>query len=266
LFTVGLVAFGITKIETITKALVPIILISIGGLIVLAAVLSKPATKYIERGGKVPYLPSNKIANKFTDRRLAIWEKEIGVKSALSIDNFERKGIYVLSVWESPRSGSLIAYDGESDAIRMAEKIFKEKGLAVTVQSSDSRQVIYRVGELKHLPNLPATIGETREFAWEKNPDKWGKTKKGWRLEEYPAEYYQLNDLQDMKRLLFMVNGRNDRPAAIKALSRKDLLEKLLQEPEGDYPKFYAHWAEKLLKKGLHLPSTIESKKALAVR
>jgi len=60
LFTVGLVAFGITKIETITKALVPIILISIGGLIVLAAVLSKPATKYIERGGKIPYLPATK--------------------------------------------------------------------------------------------------------------------------------------------------------------------------------------------------------------
>ena len=58
LFTVGLVAFGITKIETITKALVPIILISVGGLIILAAVLSKPATKYIERGGKVPYLPA----------------------------------------------------------------------------------------------------------------------------------------------------------------------------------------------------------------
>ncbi|MDP2729709.1 MAG: hypothetical protein Q8O55_04435 [Dehalococcoidales bacterium] len=58
LFTIGLVTFGITKIESITKALVPIILISIGGLIVLAAVLSKPATKYIERGGKVPYLPA----------------------------------------------------------------------------------------------------------------------------------------------------------------------------------------------------------------
>jgi len=57
-FIIGLVAFGITKIESITKALVPIILISIGGLIVLAAVLSKPATKYIERGGKIPYLPS----------------------------------------------------------------------------------------------------------------------------------------------------------------------------------------------------------------
>ena len=62
LFTIGLVTFGITKIESITKALVPIILISIGGLIVLAAVIAKPATKvataYIERGGKVPYLPA----------------------------------------------------------------------------------------------------------------------------------------------------------------------------------------------------------------
>lgn len=58
LFTVGLVAFGITKIETITKALVPIILISVGGLIILAAVLAKPATKYLEKGGKLPLLPS----------------------------------------------------------------------------------------------------------------------------------------------------------------------------------------------------------------
>jgi len=65
-FTIGLVAFGITKIESITKALVPIILISIGGLIILAAVLSKPATKYIERGGKVPYLPATKSSSKKT--------------------------------------------------------------------------------------------------------------------------------------------------------------------------------------------------------
>jgi len=76
LFTIGLVAFGITKIETITKALVPIILISLGGLIVLAAVLSKPATNYIERGGKVPYLPSAK--KKKPDRddvRVEVWEE-----------------------------------------------------------------------------------------------------------------------------------------------------------------------------------------------
>ena len=64
LFIIGLISFGITKIETITKALVPIILISVGGLIVLAAVLSKPATKYIERGGKIPYLPSTRSSKK----------------------------------------------------------------------------------------------------------------------------------------------------------------------------------------------------------
>lgn len=56
LFSIGLIAWGITRIETISKALVPIILISIGGLVVLAAVLAKPATKYIEAGGRLPRL------------------------------------------------------------------------------------------------------------------------------------------------------------------------------------------------------------------
>ena len=58
--TLGLVAWGITKIESITRALVPIILISIGGLIILAAVVSSPATKYLERGGRIPLAPSTK--------------------------------------------------------------------------------------------------------------------------------------------------------------------------------------------------------------
>ena len=62
LFSIGLIAFSITKIEALSKALVPIILISIGGLIILAAVLAKPATKYLERGGKIPGLPSTKKA------------------------------------------------------------------------------------------------------------------------------------------------------------------------------------------------------------
>ena len=75
LFTVGLVAFGITKIETIARALVPIILISIGGLIVLAAVLSKPATKYIERGGKIPYLPETKSPSELEQKVKGLWAK-----------------------------------------------------------------------------------------------------------------------------------------------------------------------------------------------
>jgi hypothetical protein len=66
--TLGLVTFGITKIESITKALVPIILISLGGLIVLAAVVSKPASKYIERGGKIPYLPATKDKGHLTNK------------------------------------------------------------------------------------------------------------------------------------------------------------------------------------------------------
>ena len=62
LFTIGLIAWGITRIEAISKAIVPIILIGGGLLIVLAVVLAKPATKYIERGGRIPGLPSTKKA------------------------------------------------------------------------------------------------------------------------------------------------------------------------------------------------------------
>jgi fumarate reductase subunit D len=55
---IGLITFGILKIESITKAVVTISLVFIGGLIILAAVLQKPAMKYLERGGRIPLLSS----------------------------------------------------------------------------------------------------------------------------------------------------------------------------------------------------------------
>jgi len=54
LFTIGLIAWGIVKIESIAKALIPLMLIGFGGLIILAVVLRKPAEKYLERGGRLP--------------------------------------------------------------------------------------------------------------------------------------------------------------------------------------------------------------------
>ncbi len=60
ILTIGLITFGIFKLETITKAIMPIILVTVGGVIVIAALFRKPAEKYIERGGKVPYLPETK--------------------------------------------------------------------------------------------------------------------------------------------------------------------------------------------------------------
>lgn len=62
LFTIGLIAWSITRIEAISKALVSIILISGSLLIILAVVLRKPAEKYLERGGVIPRLPSTKKA------------------------------------------------------------------------------------------------------------------------------------------------------------------------------------------------------------
>ena len=58
LFTIGLIAWGIAKLPDISKALMPLILVSFSGLIILAVVLRRPVEKYIERGGKIPLLPS----------------------------------------------------------------------------------------------------------------------------------------------------------------------------------------------------------------
>lgn len=58
ILTIGLIVFGITKIETIAKALLPVMLITFGGLIILVVALRKPAIKYIERGAPTPRLPA----------------------------------------------------------------------------------------------------------------------------------------------------------------------------------------------------------------
>lgn len=54
----ALIAFGIVKIEGITKSLIPILLIAGGVIITVAALARKPATVYFERGGRIPMLPS----------------------------------------------------------------------------------------------------------------------------------------------------------------------------------------------------------------
>lgn len=62
LFIIGLITFSITRIEAISRALVPLMLITIGGLIILAVVLQKPAMRYVEAGGRIPRLPATKKA------------------------------------------------------------------------------------------------------------------------------------------------------------------------------------------------------------
>lgn len=65
----GLVVFGITQINNISSALVPLLLI-VGGIAITAiALLRKPAQAYIERGGKIPYLPSTILLEPATKKR-----------------------------------------------------------------------------------------------------------------------------------------------------------------------------------------------------
>lgn len=57
--TLGLIAFGILRIEAIGTALMKVALVALGGVILLALVLRKPAEKYIERGGRLPLLSAS---------------------------------------------------------------------------------------------------------------------------------------------------------------------------------------------------------------
>jgi len=72
---IGLISFGILRIESIARALVPILLITISGVIIIAAVLSKPAGKYIERGGKIPLLASTKPHSELESKVKSAWAK-----------------------------------------------------------------------------------------------------------------------------------------------------------------------------------------------
>lgn len=58
ILTIGLIVFGITQIETIARVLVPVMIITFGGLIILALAVRKPAMKYLERGGERARLPA----------------------------------------------------------------------------------------------------------------------------------------------------------------------------------------------------------------
>lgn len=99
----GLVAFGLTRIETISKALMPLILTAVGGLIILVAVLRRPAervaTRYLERGGQVPRLPKTTKKGKATreDVRVEVWKE----RDRLHIGIQDKKtGDYLVSWWD----------------------------------------------------------------------------------------------------------------------------------------------------------------------
>ena len=58
IFIVGLVTFGLVKLETITKAIMPILLVSVGGLIILAAVITRQGARPLREVVGTKYLPA----------------------------------------------------------------------------------------------------------------------------------------------------------------------------------------------------------------
>lgn len=53
----GIIAFGVLKLENITRALLPLTLVLVGGVIIIAGLLRRPTERIAERAG-AKYLPS----------------------------------------------------------------------------------------------------------------------------------------------------------------------------------------------------------------
>ncbi len=62
LLIIGLIAFGIVRIEAISKALLPLMIVGAVGLVAVALIVRKPAEKYIERGGRLPAATKKALA------------------------------------------------------------------------------------------------------------------------------------------------------------------------------------------------------------
>ncbi len=71
----ALIAFGILRIEKISSAIVPLLLIAGGILIVTVAIVSKPATAYIQKGGKIPMLPATIPIEGLNGHRMTVTPK-----------------------------------------------------------------------------------------------------------------------------------------------------------------------------------------------
>ena len=74
IFTIGLIAFGIMKIETIAGAVVKVLIVSGVVVLLLAIAVRKPVEKYIERGGKIPLAPAT-VPRDIEQKVRGLWNK-----------------------------------------------------------------------------------------------------------------------------------------------------------------------------------------------
>ena len=104
LATIGIIAYGITKVGDISKAIMPILLVAGGIMVVSIALLRRPAERYLERGGRVPYLPSTVTLNNIPATVSGTKIKDIDIPSGDLKLSLPTAGIWLL-----------LAYDDEID-------------------------------------------------------------------------------------------------------------------------------------------------------
>ncbi len=134
----ALIAFGIFKAGDISNAIMPILLVAGGIIIITAALLAKPATKYLERGGKIPgLLPATEDAEHLL-RRLDTEQKDLWNRAC---------------DWDKiPRNSKFIVFSPNNP--------YAKKQNEVMGQLMKYRRLIQAGGGLQHRPG-PQSLSKT---------------------------------------------------------------------------------------------------------
>ena len=92
------------------------------------------------------------------EKKIARWEKEIGVSPCLEVGPGVFKGNYTLEISPSPtpdiedRQGHIIAYAYFGDALVMGLKIFRESGYQVRVDGNSKANIHIIIGPRRQNP------------------------------------------------------------------------------------------------------------------
>ncbi|MBU0847580.1 hypothetical protein KKH23_10380, partial [Patescibacteria group bacterium] len=122
----GLIAFGITRIESISKAILPLTLVAIGGVVILAGVLTRrpvmeAARSYVEKGGRLPRLARTIPKHRGTDPEAI----KVADRLGLSFDGFQfdrKRRLYQFTVQTGPPGAEGITFYVE-DLSKVEERL-----------------------------------------------------------------------------------------------------------------------------------------------
>lgn len=250
---VGLIGFGIFKIESITKALVPILLITIGGIIVIAGIMTRKPVLETAAKYRAQNLP--KVEGRFEPAVRRPTRDEVEVDTWKERD---RLGIWV----NDKKTGKTIAEWWDEDARQMFEDGFFKPGVPELSHEKPGREFIESV--LSYLEDVGTLQSEYQPATWRDKPTgrkdvRRDNVKVVYQIRSRPSRYIRGSKVAGGKSgfvLLARAEARDTGEQLYKFSSAE--LETVSKQPFKDYDEFALHLIDYLEKIGIVEKSKVQ--------